>query len=136
MPTFQISDTKLTFTVSRYGPKSFWADVTLGIENRNIKYHDYGEILAKDEVDELIQTLNDLLNDKIKEKELLLFLEPDIRIVCYPAQVVTSDCYIELTINFSRTGHGEFKGKNYTITLKRRDIIALLEGLKKEIGKK
>ena len=148
MPTLQIDDTKFTFSISRYDMEHDWSDIAVEVENRYMKYKDFGELLERDEVDWIIETLNDLLYDKLEEERELSFLEPDITMICYPAEIITTkggliycrnghsthDCYLDFTIHFT-DNHGVYVGEAWTITLGRGEIEELLEGLEKELGR-
>ena len=154
MPTIQINDTKLTFNITRYKNTDDWTDVIIEVENHYIKYRNSGEILEKAEVNCIIQTLNDLLDDKLKEPKRLSFTEPDISITCYPPQIMTAgmntemgqliycekghstdDCYIYFTIHFTDNS-GAYVNEKWSVALERKEILELLNGIEKETGKR
>ena len=147
MPVIQIEDTKLTFKLNDYDSQEDYAQVTLKVENRYMNYCKSGQLLDTDEVEWIIQTLNDLLDDKLTEVTRLTFTEPDLTIICYPAQTAAKkeglnnrksrhyavESYIDFTINFPN-GCG-YSNEKWTVTLSRDKICELTEGLERETCK-
>ena len=149
MPKVLIADTVLEFSVEQYEiTKSYdWSSIRLGVKNSYMDYSDCGELLQKYEVDEIIEKLEDLLDDKIVEIEELHFIEPDITMCLHPAHInlpdkmhayvgghSASECCLDITLHF-RESQDMYVAEEWTITLDRDEIITLLYGLKDECGK-
>ena len=150
MPILKIDDTEFELTVAKYEIEREydWSEIRITVKNQYMGYNDYGELLQKADVDEIIKTLNDLIYDKTTDEQELSFIEPDLTMRLYPAHLnvsgngcwhrtghSTSDCFLDITIHFRDT-KGVYIGEEWTITLNRTEIMKLLDGLEIESGKR
>ena len=80
MPILKIDDTEFELTVAKYEIEREydWSEIRITVKNQYMGYNDYGELLQKADVDEIIKTLNDLIYDKTTDEQELSFIEPDL----------------------------------------------------------
>lgn len=149
MPTLKMDGTEFTLKVKQYskpeiGETYSWSEIEFVIKNEHTHYSISNELLMQEEVDKIINCLQDLIEDKIKEKYTLIFVEPDLEINISPKIVDytekgrvyhgtghgTYDGIIEIIINFWHKGC--LIGESYHIVLCFNEVVELLEGLKAE----
>ncbi len=149
MPTLNIDGTEFTLSIKQYskpeiGETYSWSEIEFVIKNEHTHYSICNELLMQEEVDKIINYLQDLIEDKIKEKYTLIFVEPDLEINIFPKKVDytekgrvyhgtghgTFDGIIEIIINFWHKGC--LIGESYHIVLCFNEVVELLEGLKAE----
>ena len=115
MPILKIDDTEFELTVAKYEIEREydWSEIRITVKNQYMGYNDYGELLQKADVDEIIKTLNDLIYDKTTDEQELSFIEPDLTMRLYPAHLnvsgngcwhrtghSTSDCFFRYNHSF------------------------------------
>lgn len=62
----------------------FWTDACISVKNCYFKYQTGSEFLTFAELQEICDSLAELLNDRITEKRHLGFIEPDLEILLNP----------------------------------------------------
>lgn len=83
-----IDDTYFEFEIFNYIKEhendDKWAGIKINIRNSNFKYFRKSELMTYAEVEGLINMMEKLLNDELKEKEEIEFYEPDLEFTLYP----------------------------------------------------
>ena len=104
------------------------------------------EIMTCAEIEELLEEVEKLLKDEIKEKSSIDFLEPDIEFCLYPKINLwdlgnyiyikkgheIQDIFIELSINLT-DNNGVYTGQKYVMVFAREEIEKIVEYIKNVI---
>ena len=121
-----------------------WANLIVKVKNRNFNYLRNAELMTSAEVERLLNGLQKLLNDELKEKEGIGFYEPDLEFDLYPKMNLwdtgnyayikkgheIQDIYVEFTINLTDR-EGTYTGQKYVIILDREEIEKIVKYMKK-----
>lgn len=145
-----IDDTEFEFGISNYISKEDndenWAKIKLKVINKNFYYDENREIMTCSEIEELLEEVEKLLKDEIKEKSSIDFLEPDIEFCLYPKINLwdlgnyiyikkgheIQDIFIELSINLT-DNNGVYTGQKYVMVFAREEIEKIVEYIKNVI---
>lgn len=120
-----------------------WANLIVKVKNRNFNYLRNAELMTSAEVERLLNGLQKLLNDELKEKEGIGFYEPDLEFDLYPKVNLwdtekyayikegheIQDIYMELTINLTDR-NGVYTGQKYVIIFDREEIEKIVTYMK------
>ena len=142
-----IDDTYFEFEIFNYIKEhendDKWADIKINIHNSNFKYFRRSELMTYAEVEGLINMMEKLLNDELKEKEEIEFYEPDLEFTLYPKINLwdtgkytyikggheIQDIYMELAINLTDK-RGEYTGQKYIMIFDRKEIKKIVAYMK------
>lgn len=121
-----------------------WANLIVKVKNKNFNYLRNAELMTSAEVERLLNGLQKLLNDELKEKEVIGFYEPDLEFDLYPRMNLwdtgdysyikegyeIQDIYVEFTINLTDR-EGTYTGQKYVMIFDRENIEKIVEYMKK-----
>lgn len=121
-----------------------WANIIVKVKNRNFNYLRNAELMTSAEVERLLNGLQKLLNDELKEKEGIGFYEPDLEFDLYPRMNLwdtgdyayikegheIQDIHVEFTINLTDS-EGTYTGQKYVMIFDRENIEKIVEYMKK-----
>ena len=142
-----IDDTHFEFGIFNYIKEhendDKWAGIKINIHNSNCKYFRKSELTTYAEVEGLINMMEKLLNDELKEKEEIEFYEPDLEFTLYPKINLwdtgkytyikggheIQDIYMELAINLTDK-RGEYTGQKYIMNFNRKEIKKIVAYMK------
>lgn len=97
-----------------------WCEVSLKIENEYFKYKtSNNELLLEADIEYLIKEFNKLLNGKLKEKEEIEFIEPDLEFILYPFKT-KEDVLVDFRIHLFQDG--VLSADFYNLCLDRKEI--------------
>lgn len=142
-----IDGTNFIFGISNYTNEMLedenWAEVRLEIHNRYFNYAKCEELLTCVEIKNLLDKMEMLLSDKIKEITELVFYEPDLEFYFYPKLNLwktgkytyikkgheIQDVYLELKVHLTNN-EGVYVEQKYSIIFSREEIEKLVSYLK------
>lgn len=78
-----------------------WCTTNISFESEYLRYSTDNCCLLSWEVDEIYSTLNEFLNDELREDTALSFIEPDL---CFRFHCKQDECYMELIVNIWDNG--------------------------------
>lgn len=121
-----------------------WANLIVKVKKKNFNYLRNAELMTSAEVERLLNGLQKLLNDELKEKEGIGFYEPDLEFDLYPRMNLwdtgdysyikegyeIQDIYVEFTINLTDR-EGTYTGQKYVMIFDRENIEKIVEYMKK-----
>ena len=142
MPTLNMDGTELTLSIKQYAKPEIsddysWSEIEIGIKNKHTNYVISSELLMQEEVLELIDSLQALIEDGVKEEFTLRFVEPDLEIKITPKEVdytrpgriiygighKTYDSNITIIVHFWNKGC--LIGESYHISLCFNEVVDL-----------
>lgn len=133
--------TYFEFTINEYDKLKVWCEVTLKVENKYFNYYNKDEILERNDVNKILDSINRLLNRKMIKPEVLHFTEPDLSFAFYPPRLqrevgqwipienidslteLYTDMIIDLCLNEA------FCGQYYIVELYEDELIEMREYL-------
>lgn len=117
-----------------------WVKMIVKIKNKNFNYLENSELMTSAEVERLLNGLQKLLNDELKEKEEIGFYEPDLEFDLYPKGDTENydyiedgyrmqDIYVEFTVNLTDK-EGIYTGQKYVMIFDREEIEKIVTYIK------
>ena len=135
--------TKLRFSVDSIGNNNvddyskldYWMVISVSVNNKFFNYRYRGETLQYADLISIRNTLNTLLENRLKQKEKLDFIEPDLEFMLYPQLDLRTipgtwckegyeiqDISVDFKINLPDNERG-YSGEYHVVPLLRDEIV-------------